>query len=64
MSTEDCEVLILDEADRLLDLGFCDEVEELVKLYPRSASHSIMPFHAKNATPAWNRPILSTKILG
>ncbi len=30
------EILILDEADRLLDMGFCDELEELVRLCPRS----------------------------
>ena len=35
ISMEELEILILDEADRLLDLGFADEVEELVKLCPR-----------------------------
>eukprot|EP00467_Chlorarachnion_reptans_P007457 CAMPEP_0114511814 /NCGR_PEP_ID=MMETSP0109-20121206/14618_1 /TAXON_ID=29199 /ORGANISM="Chlorarachnion reptans, Strain CCCM449" /LENGTH=854 /DNA_ID=CAMNT_0001691407 /DNA_START=35 /DNA_END=2600 /DNA_ORIENTATION=- len=29
------EVLILDEADRLLDLGFKDEIEEMLRLCPR-----------------------------
>jgi len=32
---DEIEVLILDEADRLLDEGFTDEVEELVKFCPR-----------------------------
>jgi ATP-dependent RNA helicase DDX27 len=35
ISMDELEILILDEADRLLDLGFQDEVEELVKLCPR-----------------------------
>lgn len=35
ISMEELEILIMDEADRLLDLGFADEVEELVKLCPR-----------------------------
>ena len=34
VSLEDIEFLILDEADRLLDLGFQDEVQELVKACP------------------------------
>eukprot|EP01027_Heterolobosea_sp_BB2_P019439 GEZU01027292.1.p1 GENE.GEZU01027292.1~~GEZU01027292.1.p1 ORF type:complete len:485 (-),score=185.06 GEZU01027292.1:101-1555(-) len=33
---EDIEVLILDEADRLLEIGFTDEIEELVKNTPKS----------------------------
>ena len=32
---EDVEVLVLDEADRLLELGFQDELREIVKLCPR-----------------------------
>ena len=32
---EDVEVLILDEADRLLDEGFKDEIHELVKFCPK-----------------------------
>ena len=35
ISLEDIEVLILDEADRLLDMGFADEVKELVQMCPR-----------------------------
>jgi len=35
VTLEDIEILILDEADRLLDMGFKDEVEELVDLCPR-----------------------------
>mmetsp|Transcript_27228 Transcript_27228/g.48128 ORF Transcript_27228/g.48128 Transcript_27228/m.48128 type:complete len:872 (+) Transcript_27228:74-2689(+) len=34
VSLEDVEFLILDEADRLLDLGFQDEVNELIKSCP------------------------------
>jgi ATP-dependent RNA helicase DDX27 len=34
VSLEDVEFLILDEADRLLDLGFQDEVTELIKACP------------------------------
>mmetsp|Transcript_34663 Transcript_34663/g.55440 ORF Transcript_34663/g.55440 Transcript_34663/m.55440 type:complete len:899 (+) Transcript_34663:106-2802(+) len=33
---DDVEILILDEADRLLELGFMDEVMELVKFCPKS----------------------------
>jgi len=31
---DDLEILILDEADRLLELGFADELEEIVRLCP------------------------------
>ena len=34
VSLEDIEFLVLDEADRLLDLGFQDEVQELIKSCP------------------------------
>jgi len=33
-SLDDIEILILDEADRLLEMGFRDEVEEIVRLCP------------------------------
>lgn len=33
---DDVEILVLDEADRLLELGFLDEVKELVKFCPKS----------------------------
>ena len=32
---EDVEVLVLDEADRLLELGFLDELREIIRLCPR-----------------------------
>lgn len=35
-SLDDVEILILDEADRLLDMGFKDEVEEVLRHTPRS----------------------------
>ena len=34
MHLDDVNVLVLDEVDRLLELGFKDEVEELVKMCP------------------------------
>lgn len=33
---EDVEILVLDEADRLLEMGFIDEVKEIVSLCPKS----------------------------
>ncbi len=41
---EDVEVLILDEADRLLDEGFKDEIHELVKFCPKG--HQTLLFSA------------------
>eukprot|EP01090_Pellita_catalonica_P007075 TRINITY_DN1766_c0_g1_i1.p1 TRINITY_DN1766_c0_g1~~TRINITY_DN1766_c0_g1_i1.p1 ORF type:complete len:628 (-),score=139.98 TRINITY_DN1766_c0_g1_i1:51-1934(-) len=35
ITLEDIEILILDEADRLLDMGFTEEVHELVKQCPK-----------------------------
>jgi len=32
---DDLEILVLDEADRLLELGFEDELAEIVKMCPR-----------------------------
>lgn len=37
---EDLAVLILDEADRLLELGFSAEIRELVSFYPFNARGS------------------------
>ena len=34
-SLDELEILVLDEADRLLELGFQDEVEEVIRLCPR-----------------------------
>jgi len=31
---DDLEILVLDEADRLLELGFTEEVQELVRMCP------------------------------
>ncbi len=33
---EDVEILVLDEADRLLEMGFIDEVREIVRACPKS----------------------------
>lgn len=35
-SLEDIEILVLDEADRLLDLGFSEQLDQIVKSCPRS----------------------------
>lgn len=35
-SLDDLQYLVLDEADRLLELGFSDEIEEIIKLLPTS----------------------------
>jgi ATP-dependent RNA helicase DDX27 len=34
-SLEDLEILVMDEADRLLEMGFTEEVEEIVKQCPK-----------------------------
>ena len=36
VNIDDLDVLVLDEVDRLLDLGFQDEVEEIVKHCPKT----------------------------
>jgi len=35
-SLDDLQFLVLDEADRLLELGFADEIQEIIKLLPTS----------------------------
>ena len=35
LNLQDVEILVLDEADRLLEVGFADEVREIVKMCPR-----------------------------
>lgn len=39
---QDVEFLILDEADRLLDLGFQDEVNEIVKMCPEHSRQTLL----------------------
>uniref|UniRef100_A0A7S2ZS36 ATP-dependent RNA helicase n=1 Tax=Rhodosorus marinus TaxID=101924 RepID=A0A7S2ZS36_9RHOD len=41
-SLEDVEILIMDEADRLLEMGFKDEVEEIVRYCPSGGRQSLL----------------------
>ncbi|KAJ8905000.1 hypothetical protein NDN08_001512 [Rhodosorus marinus] len=41
-SLEDVEILIMDEADRLLEMGFKDEVEEIVRYCPIGGRQSLL----------------------
>ena len=62
VSLDDLEVLILDEADRLLEMGFQQEVEEVVRACPRSRqtllfSATISSDVAKLAGLALDKPL-------
>jgi ATP-dependent RNA helicase DDX27 len=39
---DDVEILIMDEADRLLEMGFKDEVEEIIRFTPSSARQTLL----------------------
>lgn len=56
---EDIEVLILDEADRLLDMGFTDEIEEIVKRCP--VARQTMLFSATMTKKVMNLATISLK---
>ena len=50
VSLSDLDVLVLDEVDRLLDLGFREELEEIVKYCPASSSRQTLLFSATMTT--------------
>jgi ATP-dependent RNA helicase DDX27 len=39
---DDVEILVMDEADRLLEMGFKDEVEEIIRFTPSSARQTLL----------------------
>lgn len=41
-SLEDIEILVMDEADRLLEMGFKDEVEEIIRFTPASTRQTLL----------------------
>lgn len=58
---EDVEILVLDEADRLLEMGFVEEVEQIIKMCPRGRqtmlfSATLTPAVDKLAELALNAP--------
>ena len=62
VSLDELEILVLDEADRLLELGFKDEVEEVLKLCPKKRqtmffSATISESVAALANLSLNKPV-------
>ena len=54
------EILVLDEADRMLDMGFIDDVRKAVALVPRAARRSCSRRRSRTpsaSSPASSRPI-------
>jgi ATP-dependent RNA helicase DDX27 len=52
-------VLVLDEADRLLEMGFKEEVQEIVRLAPRKRQTMLFSATFSEQVGPWNQPSLA-----
>ena len=50
------EYLILDEADRMLDMGFSDDIMKIVSYMPRERQRSMFSATLPPRSASWRRP--------
>ena len=56
ISLDRIEVLVLDEADRMLDMGFIHHIRQIVTQLPQAAPDAVLlGHHAEGRAPRWPR---------